>query len=134
MIDRSLKLALAIAGAVLASTSAYPQAKCDTVLKCAQTAVDAATSADAAAKALQARVSKVEELIKNLESQSTGASFYQCPLFKDHEQGSVGGGSWGFYGCQGQVTTQATCSVIEFPTRKNYDCTPIGKLRIAPPS
>jgi hypothetical protein len=134
MIDRSLKLTLAITSALLANTPAYPQAKCDTVLKCAQTAVEAATSADAAAKALQDRVSKVEALIKQLESQSTGASFYQCPEFASHGPGSIGGGSWGFYGCQGQITTQSTCSVIEFPSRKDYSCTPVGKLRIVPPS
>lgn len=54
---------LALSGSVLRS-----QTKCDTVLSCAQTAVDAATSADTSAKALQDRVNKLESLVNKLDS------------------------------------------------------------------
>jgi hypothetical protein len=131
MLDRSLTLAIVLASALLASTPGHPQTRCDTVLNCAQTAVEAATSADAAAKALQERVSKVEAVINRLEGQLTGPSFYRCPM--SNEVGGLGGGAWGFYGCQGQVTTQSTCYVTEFPRSQSHACTPIGKLRILPP-
>jgi hypothetical protein len=121
-----------IASESLFSAPALSQATCDSVVKCAQKAVDVAASADAAAKALQDRVNKLEVLTKQLESQTTGVSMYQCPNSDGHMGGSLGGGSWGFYGCQGQITTQSTCMVIEYPKNQSYPCTPIGKLRIAP--
>jgi hypothetical protein len=133
MIDRSVIAVVAVAIGLCASAPAQAQTKCDSVLKCAQTAVEAATAADAAAKALQERVAKVEAAVSTLNAQLTAQTLYRCPEFPSHEQGSIGGGAWGFYGCQGQVTTQSTCSVIEYPTRRNYACTSIGRLRILPP-
>jgi hypothetical protein len=134
MIDRFLAAAVALTIGLSAGTPAQTQTKCDTVLKCAQTAVEAATAADAAAKALQDRVAKVEALVARLDAQLTGPNFYRCPeMLPSHSGGSLGGGAWGFYGCQGQVTTQSTCTVIEYPKNQSYACTSIGRLRILPP-
>jgi hypothetical protein len=64
--------------------------------------------------------------------QYVGNDIYKCPTRDSHDQGSLGGGAWGFYGCQGQITTQPTCVIIEFPTRKELTCDKIGHLRYAP--
>jgi hypothetical protein len=50
---------------------------------------------------------------------------YQCPPSQ-----SLGGGSWGFYGCQNHVASTPTCSITEYPTTKTFNCTPIGKLAV----
>ena len=50
---------------------------------------------------------------------------YQCPGVV-----SLGGGSWGFYGCQSQITNTPTCLEIEYPNQQSFPCTPIGKLPV----
>lgn len=53
-----------------------------------------------------------------------GPLVYQCPA----NPGNIGGGAWGFYGCQSQITTQSYCYTIEYPNSQSYPCTPIGNL------
>lgn len=55
----------------------------------------------------------------------TEVQMYQCP-----PQQNLGGGSWGFYGCQNQVASTPTCYTIEYPTNKTSSCTPLGKAAI----
>ncbi|MBK7583429.1 MAG: hypothetical protein IPI67_24965 [Myxococcales bacterium] len=52
---------------------------------------------------------------------------YQCPPMQ-----SIGGGSWGFYGCTGQLASTATCAIIEYPTSKTFNCTPAGSMVLGP--
>ncbi len=52
---------------------------------------------------------------------------YQCP-----GQVTLGGGAWGYYGCQGQIWNQPTCYEIEFPNSKTFNCTHIGKMCVTP--
>jgi hypothetical protein len=59
---------------------------------------------------------------------------YQCPGMTD-----LGGGSWGFYGCQGQLTSTSTCEEIEYPTKQTFPCAKQGRVTIvtdqsAPPA
>ncbi len=58
----------------------------------------------------------------------TGPVIYQCPP----NPGNIGGGAWGFYGCQGQITTQAACTTIEYPNSASYPCTRLGTLLYMP--
>jgi hypothetical protein len=44
---------------------------------------------------------------------------------------SLGGGAWGYYGCQHQITNRSSCLEIEYPTTQWFECTPIGKLALA---
>lgn len=88
------------------------------------------------------RVSSVEQRVDAADVQSkdlsarvgmtTGQDLYLCPDNQGRSGGSLGGGDWGYYGCQGQVTSQATCTVIEYPRSQSYQCARVGKLRIAP--
>ncbi|MCM2267142.1 MAG: hypothetical protein NDI60_05130 [Elusimicrobiales bacterium] len=55
---------------------------------------------------------------------TVGPHVYQCPS----GTGSLGGGAWGYYGCQGQITTLSYCQTIEYPSWANYSCTYIGRL------
>lgn len=55
-----------------------------------------------------------------------GPQVYQCPP----SPGSIGGGAWGFYGCQGQISTLSYCYTIEYPNAATYPCTYIGRLRL----
>lgn len=81
--------------------------------------------------ALGADVKTLREDLLKLRSSVSSIPFYQCPEFGGHS--TLGGGSWGFYGCQGQLTSQATCVVMEFPKSQYYACTPVGKLAIEQP-
>jgi hypothetical protein len=56
----------------------------------------------------------------------TAVQMYQCP-----GPVSLGGGAWGFYGCQNQITNTPTCYEIEYPTNKTFNCTAIGKMMVA---
>lgn len=52
---------------------------------------------------------------------------YRCP------SGTAGWhptGSWGSYGCQGQLSTEATCTNIEYPHQQPRSCDPIGVVRL----
>ncbi|WP_275183458.1 hypothetical protein [Citrobacter freundii] len=73
----------------------------------------------------------------NEESQSTSSKVdkienesvvevYQCPNGSD---GWGPGGAWGFYGCQGQITTESTCLNIEYPHKQTRQCLKLGKMR-----
>jgi hypothetical protein len=52
---------------------------------------------------------------------------YRCPNVS-----SLGGGSWGFYGCRGQVTSASTCLTIEYPSSRRDSCTPLGFAVLEP--
>ncbi len=54
---------------------------------------------------------------------------YRCPTLG---LGSLGGGSWGYYGCQGQIASTAACSTIEYPSSTSSACTPVGSLQLRP--
>lgn len=54
---------------------------------------------------------------------------YVCPNGKSPGV-NPGGGAWGYYGCQGQITTQGTCSNIEYPWSEIRPCTPIGQMNL----
>ncbi|MFO0612146.1 MAG: hypothetical protein U0414_06150 [Polyangiaceae bacterium] len=57
--------------------------------------------------------------------QGYDVQMYQCP-----GPVSLGGGAWGFYGCQNQITNTPTCREIEYPTTQDFPCTPAGKMGI----
>ena len=57
---------------------------------------------------------------------TTAMQMYQCP-----GPVSLGGGAWGYYGCQNQLTNTPTCYEIEYPTSKTFNCTAVGKLMLA---
>ena len=72
---------------------------------------------------------KNEQTLKGLGVVSD-LEFFRCPEFAQYKPGVLGGGKWGFYGCQGQVTTQKYCVLAEYPSWKNIPCRSIGKIRI----
>jgi len=53
---------------------------------------------------------------------------YKCP----GTCAGCNGGAWGYYGCQGQYTSQTTCSVIEFPCNVTCNCPYVGKMTLSP--
>ena len=63
------------------------------------------------------------------QGQTSDQMFYLCPA-------GTGGwnpaGSWRYYGCTGQITTQSTCRNIHHPNSQNRPCTPIGKIIVKP--
>jgi hypothetical protein len=52
---------------------------------------------------------------------------YQCP-----GPVNLGGGAWGYYGCQNQIQNQASCYEIEYPTTQTYSCAYVGKMCLFP--
>lgn len=57
----------------------------------------------------------------------TYVDMYQCP-----GPVSLGGGKWGYYGCQNQITNTPTCYEVEYPTSQTFSCTYIGKMLLTP--
>jgi prepilin-type N-terminal cleavage/methylation domain-containing protein len=57
----------------------------------------------------------------------TLVNMYQCP-----GPVSLGGGAWGFYGCQNQITNVSTCYEIEYGSSATFPCTYIGKMTLSP--
>lgn len=55
--------------------------------------------------------------------QGLEVQMYQCP-----GRANLGGGAWGYYGCEGQISSAPTCRQIEHPTVQDFPCTPIGKM------
>lgn len=55
-------------------------------------------------------------------------SIYKCP------SGCAGcsGGAWGSYSCQGQYTSQSSCTTIEYPCSVTCACPYIGKMNLSP--
>ena len=56
---------------------------------------------------------------------TTQVAMYQCPPAQ-----SLGGGAWGFYGCQGQLASTPTCTITEYPTSQTFGCTAVGKISL----
>lgn len=54
-------------------------------------------------------------------------NMYQCP-----GPVSLGGGAWGYYGCQNQIQNQPSCYEVEYPTIQTFPCTYVGKMRLEP--
>jgi hypothetical protein len=57
----------------------------------------------------------------------TVVPMYQCPGVT-----SLGGGDWGFYGCQGQIASTPSCLEIESPAMESFPCTPVGSVVLEP--
>jgi hypothetical protein len=57
----------------------------------------------------------------------TLVNMYQCP-----GPVNLGGGAWGYYGCQNQIQNQASCYEIEYPTTQTYSCAYVGKMCLFP--
>lgn len=57
----------------------------------------------------------------------TQVNMYQCP-----GPVSLGGGAWGFYGCQNQITNTPYCYEVEWPTHATFTCTYVGKMTLSP--
>lgn len=57
------------------------------------------------------------------------APLYQCPYIGG---GALGGGAWGFYGCQSQITTQSWCQTVEWSKSLISNCTYIGRAMLVP--
>lgn len=57
---------------------------------------------------------------------TTRVPMYQCPPSQ-----SLGGGSWGYYGCQNQLSSTPTCTIIEYPNQQSFSCTLVGKLTLS---
>lgn len=80
---------------------------------------------------LQRQMKTNSEAISVLSSRTAEASsiqVYQCP--KGTAPGFVSNGDWGYYGCQGQITTSDKCESIAYPHRQTQDCKSIGSLRL----
>ena len=80
---------------------------------------------------LQRQMTNNSEALKALSSRTTedqAIQVYQCP--KGFAPGFVNNGAWGYYGCQGQITTSPTCESIAYPNQQTQNCTPIGALRL----
>ncbi|MFI5346549.1 MAG: hypothetical protein ACHQ51_09270 [Elusimicrobiota bacterium] len=45
---------------------------------------------------------------------------------------SLGGGAWGYYGCQGQLTPISSCYEIEYPTNRTFPCAYAGTITLGP--
>ena len=90
-------------------------AQCGTVLECAQEM--AATSAE-----LKAQIARLQEdtYPSNL------VPMFHCPA----EKKLTKGGNWGFYECQGQISSKNTCLNIEDPYKETLDCVFIGYFRL----
>ena len=54
---------------------------------------------------------------------------YQCPTVNP---GALGGGAWGYYGCQGQLTSTSQCKTMEFPKEVTSECKPVQKMITLP--
>lgn len=63
--------------------------------------------------------------IQDINNESV-VTVYKCPEGSD---GWGPGGAWGFYGCQGQITTQTTCQNIEYPHKQTRQCIKLGNVR-----
>ncbi|WP_146205999.1 hypothetical protein [Azospirillum sp. TSH58] len=93
------------------------------------------------AETIRSEIEDIKNKLNNINSKNSDQdlalssvsdqTFYQCPDNNGKGGGSLGGGAWGYYGCQGQITTQQSCIVIEHPNNKSYQCNPIGKLRVS---
>jgi prepilin-type N-terminal cleavage/methylation domain-containing protein len=60
-------------------------------------------------------------------SGGTQVDMYRCP-----GPVSLGGGAWGYYGCQNQITNMSSCYEIEYPTVVSFACTYVGKMTLSP--
>ena len=56
---------------------------------------------------------------------ATHVPMYQCPSGI-----SLGGGAWGFYDCQGQITNKSSCTTIEYPSTSSSACTAVGQMTL----
>ena len=56
-----------------------------------------------------------------------GVPLYQCPP----RQG-IGGGSWGYYECEGQISSKDSCIIIEYPRNLTLPCSYIGQMLLVP--
>lgn len=56
---------------------------------------------------------------------------HQCP-----PRMGLGGGAWGYYGCQGQLSSRSSCQIIEYPSNTSFACPLVGNMAVysAPPS
>lgn len=70
---------------------------------------------------------RVAKVTKDEAFDPRGRALYECPISSG---GELGGGAFGFYGCQGQITDQNECLVIESPKSRNFQCQYIGKSLI----
>lgn len=50
---------------------------------------------------------------------------YRCPMVNP---GVFGGGSWGYYGCRGQLSTTPSCYTAEYPTSRTDACASQGYI------
>ena len=55
----------------------------------------------------------------------TNVAMYQCPSGI-----SLGGGAWGYYGCQGQLSSTSQCLTIEYPSAAYSACTFVGYMNL----
>lgn len=78
--------------------------------------------------AVQQSVTEVQKQLLALTT-STSQQIYICPAGKTPGV-NPGGGAWGFYGCQGQVTTQSTCVNIEYPWSEIRTCSARGQMKL----
>ena len=92
--------------------------------------------ADDLASEVSLRLDAVNSAVQGLQgpvASLTGArqlQLYQCPSINE---GVLGGGAWGFYGCQGQISTSSTCMTIEMKPsnfKRVDNCAPIGSVKL----
>lgn len=62
-------------------------------------------------------------------AQGSLVSMFTCPSLGG---GTLGGGSWGYYECQGQLSSTASCLTIEAPTTRSTPCTMAGYVAVYP--
>lgn len=76
---------------------------------------------------LENSFSLLNNAVNALSTPANTVTVYQCP---NGTNGWNPGGAWGFYGCQGQITTSSTCTNLEYPNRQTLNCTTLGILRL----
>lgn len=76
----------------------------------------------------QTSLTQMQKQIAALAGSSSSPTIYICPIGKSPGV-NPGGGAWGYYGCQGQVTTQGTCINIEYPWNETRPCAAHGELK-----
>ncbi len=60
-------------------------------------------------------------------SGASAVALYRCPSVGG---GALGGGDWGFYECQGQLSSNATCMTIESPRNSSTGCPAAGYVTV----
>lgn len=106
---------------------------CNSVRECADKLVAMSNDFSDSVSQLMTRMTGIEGKYSDLSNRVAAieglksVTVYQCPK---GTEGWNPGGAWGYYGCQGQITTSASCINIEYPHQQPRNCTALGQMLI----